>query len=748
MEKSYLELYLEYKDSLASLTTDNVFYDAMENCIDTGENKYSLFNRYFEKKIDLKWVEEIEACIIPLDNIMRVPRKFIVQEEEIVPIERARKITNESIRHLAQHTNMIAKVEGDDVTPNQILNVFREESFEVYENRFVYTLMQNLIRFIDVRYNVLFNVSDDDNMASLKMESDFTRGREKVTYKLEVAAQSGGGELDNTATGLEGENASAFQRIERIKKIINEYAHSAFMKELQNCVPVRPPIMRTNAIQKNPNFRACLKLWQFIQSYTDLGYEITVKESNDMVSDEYRNQLNRMMALNYMMLKANTLSEDAVGKQKRRKLKPKLLKRLAEELVLDYDMEDIEIQRVFVEEVKRVSKKKMEGEKKIQEAIQRALDSENARKKAIEDKIKAQIAHEKEMERRRIAREKERERLAKQKEKERIAREKAREKARKEKELALAKERARKEREKARLAREKEKERIRLEKEKEKARILKEKERAAKLQAAEEAKLARQKQREEERKAREEAKRLALIEKEKAAKAKAKEKERAAKALALEKERAAKQKERERVAKLKAEQAEKEKLAREKAKEKERAAKALAAEKAKAKAAAEKAKEKERLAKAKALEEEKERLAKEKAKQKAAKEKAELAEKERIAKEKAKEKERIAKEKAAEKMKADKEKAKLKEKERLAKMRAAQAEKDRIAKERAKEKERLAREKIKEQERIAKQKAKEKERIARERAKAKAKEQERLAREKAKAKEKALKEKNSQKNAE
>lgn len=730
MEKSYLELYLEYKDSLASLTTDNVFYDAMENCIDTGENKYSLFNRYFEKKIDLKWVEEIEACIIPLDNIMRVPRKFIVQEEEIVPIERARKITNESIRHLAQHTNMIAKVEGDDVTPNQILNVFREESFEVYENRFVYTLMQNLIRFIDVRYNVLFNVSDDDNMASLKMESDFTRGREKVTYKLEVAAQSGGGELDDTATGLEGENASAFQRIERIKKIINEYAHSPFMKELQNCVPVRPPIMRTNAIQKNPNFRACLKLWQFIQSYTDLGYEITVKESNDMVSDEYRNQLNQMMALNYMMLKANTLSEDAVGKQKRRKLKPKLLKRLAEELVLDYDMEDVEIQRVFVEEVKRVSKKKMEGEKKIQEAIQRALDSENARKKAIEDKIKAKIAHEKEMERRRIAREKEKERLAKQKEKERIAREKAREKARKEKELALAKERARKERERARLAREKEKERIRLEKAKEKARILKEKERAARLQAAEEAKLARQKQREEERKAREEAKRLALIEKEKAAKAKAKEKERAAKALALEKakekERAAKLREKERIAKEKAAQAEKERIAREKAKEKERLAKELAAEKAKAKADAEKAKEKERLAK----------------------EKAAQAEKDRIAKEKAKEKERIAKEKAAEKAKANKEKAKLKEKERIAKMKAAQAEKDRIAKEKAKEKERLARERIKEQERIAKEKAREKERIAREKAKAKAKEQERIAREKAKLKEQALKEKKTAKKAE
>lgn len=709
MNKSYLELYLEYKDYLASATSDNEFYDEMDTAIKSGTNSYSLFNRYFDKKIDLKWVEEIEACIIPLDNIIRVPRKFIVQEEEIVPIERARKITNESIRHLAQHTNMIAKVEGDDVTPNQILNVFREESYEVYENRFVFTLMQNLVRFIDVRYNVLFNISDDDNMASLKMQSDFTRGREKVQYKLEVSAQSAGTEVGGEA-GPDGENATAFQRIERVKRIINEYANSSFMKELRNCVPVRPPIMRTNAIQKNPNFRACLKLWQFIQSYNELGYEITVKESNDMVSAEYMDQLNRMTAMNYMMLKANTLSEDAVGKQKKRKLKPKLLKRLAEELVMDYDMEEVEIQRVFVDEVKRVSRKKAEGEKKIQEAIQRALDAENARKKAIEDKIKAKIAHEKEMERRRIAREKERIRKEKEKERQRLKREKEREKARIAKEKALAKEKARKE-----------------------------KERAAKLKAQEEARIAKEKQREEMRIAREKAAKLAKIEKEKAAKAKAKEKERKAKELAAQKAKekaaAAKQREKEAIAKARAAQAEKERLAKEKAKQKETAAKAAQAEK-------------DRIAKEKAKE--KERLAKEKAKQKEAAAKAAQAERDRIAKEKAKEKERLAKEKAkqkeaaakaaqAEKDRIAREKAKAKEKERIAKMRAAEAEKQRIAKEKAKEKERIAREKIKEQERVAKEKAREKERIAREKARAKAKEQERLARERAKAKEQKLK---------
>ena len=47
MDKSYLELYLEYKDNLASLTSDNQYYEGMQQIIDTGVNKYSLFNRYF-----------------------------------------------------------------------------------------------------------------------------------------------------------------------------------------------------------------------------------------------------------------------------------------------------------------------------------------------------------------------------------------------------------------------------------------------------------------------------------------------------------------------------------------------------------------------------------------------------------------------------------------------------------------------------------------------------------------------------
>ena len=41
---------------------------------------------------------------------------------------------------------------------------------------------------------------------------------------------------------------------------------------------VRPPIMHTNAINKNRDLRQCVALWEFIESYEGAGYELSVSE--------------------------------------------------------------------------------------------------------------------------------------------------------------------------------------------------------------------------------------------------------------------------------------------------------------------------------------------------------------------------------------------------------------------------------------------------------------------------------------
>ncbi len=699
------ELYNDYKLRMKSLVDGNDYYEHLLGAIDSGVNQFSLFNRYFEKKIDLRWVDAIEKCIIPLDTIIRNPRKFIVQEEEIVPIERARKITAESVRHLAQHTNMIARVEGDRVTPSQILNVFREESYEIYENRFIYTLMRNLQRFIDQRYDVLYGLSNDETMSSLKMDSQVNNGRERIMFKLEISSHT----VEDTREGIveDTKDATAFQRIERIKRIINEFAHSSFMRELQGCTPVRPPIMRTNVISKDVNFKACLELWQFISAYDEVGYEIITKETDEMVSDEYRDDLYRVFVTNYMLLKNNSIEEEnIVGRYKKRSLKPKMLKRLAEELVMNYDMEEVEIRKIFVDELKRVGKKKIAGEEKIKAAIERALQAENARKAAILEKIKAEIQRKKEIEKRRKEREAARIAREKQLEKERIARQKAREKAKKEREIALAKEAARKEKERLR----KEKERAiaaeKAAKEKERLRIQREKEREARLKAIEEEKKAKAKLAEERRKA----KLLELEQqrKEKEALQKQREKERIAKQKEeqrqKEKEEAARKREREKAAKEKALQLQKEKAAAARQKEKERREKIKAQQLEKERAAKERQREREKAAKEKALQLQKERAAAAREKEKARQQKIkqEQAEKEKAARERLKEKERIAKEKAAQAAKAKAELERQREKERQAKLKAQQAAKEKAAKAKQKEKEKAAAEKAKAQAQKAK----------------------------------------------
>ena len=95
----------------------------------------------------------IEDTIPYLDNIFRAPNRFIINEEEVVKIERARRITVESIKNLSRNTNFIQEVDKKtgDVKPSKILNIDKEESYDTYENRLIYTLIQNMKYFVSIK---------------------------------------------------------------------------------------------------------------------------------------------------------------------------------------------------------------------------------------------------------------------------------------------------------------------------------------------------------------------------------------------------------------------------------------------------------------------------------------------------------------------------------------------------------------------------------------------------------------------
>ena len=114
---------------------------------------------------DTEWLDVIEQTIPYLDNIFRKPNRFIVNEEEIVKIEQTKKVTVETIKHLSKNTNLIQTIDEKtgDVTPSKLLNVRKEESYNTYENRLIYTLVQNTRLFIKRKTDELVKSINSEN---------------------------------------------------------------------------------------------------------------------------------------------------------------------------------------------------------------------------------------------------------------------------------------------------------------------------------------------------------------------------------------------------------------------------------------------------------------------------------------------------------------------------------------------------------------------------------------------------------
>ncbi|MDD4316518.1 MAG: hypothetical protein PHC84_05105, partial [Clostridia bacterium] len=225
-------------------------------------------------------------------------------------ISLARSISVESVKHLAQHTNLISSItKKGDVLPNKILNTSKEESFEVYENRFIYTLLLKVREFIERRYDSIKNALLQSGELGVDIKSEFNIDGHKMTYSLDSTANIPFDEVvkSKSKTGL----VSNVERLNRIKSIINDFLSGAFAKEMRACALVRPPIQRTNVILKDPNFKKALMLWQYVESTENLEFKVeTSKETTELppaISDKYTS----LIFWNTILVQSIAASRDA-----------------------------------------------------------------------------------------------------------------------------------------------------------------------------------------------------------------------------------------------------------------------------------------------------------------------------------------------------------------------------------------------------------------------------------------------------
>ena len=375
MAGTITDLYLKYVNKVGKTLENDRYFQYLFEMVQAGTTTLKQSHQVLHKVVDERWLSVIEESLDALNRITEHPRRFVTTSEEVVPVELARKITADSVRHLSMNTQFIASNKNGEIHPTKILNVTTEETYNLYENRFIYHLIQRLVTFIDKRTDVIFWSTGDETRNTLLMQSSVDDAYEQIEYKLEMTVKNTQSFAEN-----DSENMQVFMRIDRVRRMVMALRHSAFCDLMAGCTRVTSPIQRTNTIMKDPDYRTCFKLWQFLESYEEVGYSIDVRDSALEFDEEYLIQLYSNLITNYTvfksLLEADPRRLDEIPPKRRKVVKPKFIKQIEEQIVDDYDIPDVEIRKVIIEEVTQAQ---LDAEAKLAEETALRQEAEAAR---------------------------------------------------------------------------------------------------------------------------------------------------------------------------------------------------------------------------------------------------------------------------------------------------------------------------------------------------------------------------------
>ena len=374
MANTINDLYTKYTNKVERTLENDRYFQYLFEIVQAGNNTIHQNNRVLHKVVDERWLTVVEEGLTSIFNIVDKPRRFIATTEEVVPVALARKITADSVRHLSQNTQFITTNAKGDIQPTKVLNVTTEESFDLYENRFVYHLIQRLFAFVDKRTDVIFWSTGDETCNTMCMESKIDDAYEEISYKVEMTVKNRQSFAEN-----DNDNMDLFKRIDRVRRMSRTLRASSFCDIMNGCAKVKSPIQRTNLMMKDPDYRNCYKLWQFIESYDEVGYSIEEQDTALEFDEEYQTQMYINLITNYTIFKSLLESDPRklteIATKKRKPVKPKFIKKIQEEIVDNCDIPDVEVRKVFIEEVTQAQ---LDAEAKLAEETANREELENS----------------------------------------------------------------------------------------------------------------------------------------------------------------------------------------------------------------------------------------------------------------------------------------------------------------------------------------------------------------------------------
>ena len=244
----YYRSYRYMQDLLKSDFTHNYIEEALK---DGDEGKDSIFGKTNEKVIDMDWV--------------------IAIEETLPYIQKA---------------------------------IDEQESFAVYENCVLLTLIHKALMFVDDKYSKMKDVPND-SYNNITMNRHLELNQQKLDFSVNYVNEN----HESLAEDLDAEDIeslSDFDRIRRIRQGLNECLATPLMKEIAKEPQVKPPLTQTNLLKENPNFKKAVELWSFLDTYKKQGFELVGEEYDGKMTDENKEDVYLAMEFQHFMMSITT----------------------------------------------------------------------------------------------------------------------------------------------------------------------------------------------------------------------------------------------------------------------------------------------------------------------------------------------------------------------------------------------------------------------------------------------------------
>ena len=357
--------------------------DVFELYADSNENKINDFNRRLSSTMDVKieaekpkieglWMDKVEKTIPYIENILAAPTRLIVNEEEVVKIEKIKKVTVESIKHLSKNAGFIEDVdENGDVKPGKLLNVFKEETLNTYENRFIYTLIQKMRAIVVREKNKLLKekLATSKEFKQVDYQGKSYNGKDKVDIQIIMTSSS-------ESSKRTEEIKEMINRLKTLEKTIGNLMLTTTYQTLekQNVQLITPPLKKNNVILKNVNFQYAAKLWDFLINEMD-KMKVTDMENKEKKYKERgkaKKLVDETFLLDYLILQS--VENPEIKNKYKKEIIEQLIANMVERTIdVNEGLTEEQLKNLVSKQYKIIKYKRQASNKEVQEILKKYI---------------------------------------------------------------------------------------------------------------------------------------------------------------------------------------------------------------------------------------------------------------------------------------------------------------------------------------------------------------------------------------